>query len=109
MGLLIPVAIVLVTATVIAAVITGHRLGQQRKDVFQLETAAGHLQRQLNEMEQEKRQTDGRIRALRRLREEKMMTLESLYAELKQLKTDDPKEVGVSAGLAPRALETAAA
>ncbi len=105
MGLIIPVAVVLVGATVVAAVVTGVRLGASRKIVFQLETAAGQLRRQLDEMEQEKRQTDGRIRALRRLREEKMLTLEALYEELKCLKSPDAKEISVSAGLAPRNLE----
>ncbi len=110
MSLLIPVAIALVVATVVAAVITGHLLGITRKAVFQLETAAGQLRRQLEEMDQEKRETAGRIRALRRVREQKMVDLETLVAELKRHTSDDSREVGVSAGLAPpRALETAAA
>ena len=105
MGLIIPVAILLVGATVAAAVVTGHRLGVSRKAVFQLETAAGQLRRQLDEMETEKKQAAGHIRALRRLREDKMLALEELYAELKQLRSPDAKKISVSAGLAPRSLE----
>ncbi|MBT3346665.1 MAG: hypothetical protein HN712_27885 [Gemmatimonadetes bacterium] len=105
MGLIIPVAIVFVGATVVAAIITGSRLGASRKMLFQLETAAGQLRRQLDEMEQEKRQTAGRIRALRRLREDKVLALETLYAELKAFTSPDARQIGVSAGLAPRSLE----
>ena len=94
---------------VVAAVFTSHQLGIMRKAIYQLESAAGELRRQLEDMETEKRQAAGRIRALRRLREQKMMELEGLYAELKALTSDDPKQVGVSAGLAPRAREPAAA
>ena len=104
-----PIAIFLVVATVVAAVFTSHQLGIMRKAIYQLESAAGELRRQLEDMETEKRQAAGRIRALRRLREQKMMELEGLYAELKALTSDDPKQVGVSAGLAPRAMEPAAA
>ncbi|MDP6981826.1 MAG: hypothetical protein QGG05_01920 [Candidatus Latescibacteria bacterium] len=109
MTLIIPIAIFLVVATVVAAVFTSHQLGIMRKAIYQLESAAGELRRQLEDMETEKRQAAGRIRALRHLHEQKMMDLEGLYAELKALTSDDPKQVGVSAGLAPRAMEPAAA
>ena len=109
MTLIIPIAIFLVVATVVAAVFTSHQLGIMRKAINQLESAAGELRRQLKDMETEKRQAAGRIRALRRLREQKMMDLEGLYAELTALTSGEPKQVGVSAGLARRAMEPAAA
>lgn len=108
MSFLVPVAIALVVATVVAAVVTGHKLGIRRKAVFQLEAAVNELRRQLDEMEQEKRQVAGRIRALRQLRDEKIFDIDALRMELKQL-ADGGKAVGVSAGLTPRGLELEAA
>ena len=56
MSLLNPIAIFLVVATVVAAVFTSHQLGIMRKVIYQLESAAGELRRQLEDMETEKRQ-----------------------------------------------------
>ncbi len=55
-------------ATVVAAIFTSHQLGIMRKAIYQLESAAGELRRQLEDMETEKRQAAGRISALRHLR-----------------------------------------
>jgi len=98
MTLIIPIAIFLVVATVVAAVFTSHQLGIMRKAIYQLESAAGELRRQLEDMETEKRQAAGRIRALPHLHEQKMMDLEGLYAELKALTSDDPKQVASAPG-----------
>ena len=50
MTLIIPIAIFLVVATVVAAVFTSHQLGIMRKAINLLESAAGELRRQLEDM-----------------------------------------------------------
>jgi predicted nucleic acid-binding Zn-ribbon protein len=109
MGFIYIIAVALVLATIGAALFTGQQLGDRRKAVFQLEMTAEELRRRVADLEEGNEKTQGMVRALRRLRQEKNDTICALYDELQELRADDGKEIGVSVGLRQNRLELEAA
>ena len=111
MGLLIAFAIALVAATVAVALVTGERLMKARKALFQLEMAAEERRRQSAEAADRRKKAEGHLAILRRIRQEKVETLQALGEELAALQDERRREVGVRAGLQRRSfdLETVAA
>lgn len=108
MGFLPVVAIALVAVTVAASLFTGQRLGEVKKNVFQLEMQAEQLRRRVADLEQDAMENQGRVRALTSLRSDRRDTLEGLYDELRELQADG-KSISVAAGLRHRSFELAEA
>lgn len=111
MGPLIALAVVLVIATVVVSLVTGERLVQERRALFQLEMAAEESRRRSAEAADRAKKAAGHLAILRNIRQEKQATAAALHVELKALRERTRREVGVSPGLQKRAfeLETVAA
>lgn len=104
MGLLPVLAVALVMVTVAASLFTGQKLGEVKKNAFQLEMQAEQLRRRVADLEQDAQRNQGQVRALIRLRADKREGLADLYDELRQLQTEG-KSISVAAGLQQRGFE----
>lgn len=98
-------AVALVVATVAVSLFTGQRLGEARKAVFQIEMQAEELRRRVSQMEDDAMRNRREARAYERLRATKRAEIEALYDELRILKTEDSRAVGVASGLQQRGFE----
>ena len=107
MGLLPFLAVALVVITVAASLVTGQRLGEAKKAVFQVEMQAEELRRQVSQLEDDALRHRREIRAYERLRATKLEEIDTLSEELRALKNDDRNAVGVASGLQKRSFELA--
>ena len=98
MGFLPAVAIALVVITVVASLYTGQCLGEVKRNVFQLEMQVEQLRRQVSDLEQDTKKTQGHVRALTRLRLQKLEGLATLHDEFRLMQSGH-KEITVAAGL----------
>ena len=106
MGLIPIVAIVLVVVTVAASLVTGQRLGEVKKNAFQLEMQAEQMRRRVADLEQGSKKAEGLVRALTRVRTDKRETVADLYDQLEELQSES-KSITVAAGLQSRSFELA--